>query len=447
MVKLPGRRVYVDRTEVSRLDYLRMVAALRWGIRTQQLGNPREPALLTFDEAKAYCDWAGKRLITFAEWQAVSGPDAKKSMGADPEPVDAAPPNALGIFGLENGVFEWTQTAAKEPGYKLVGELDMDPPQLGADEETKLGVRCAADSRKVSSFGKSPTKVRLFGGNGVCARLESTRETYCWSGLPSALADAKESISRQPVRVSSLDTALAVSQAGVLWSTAVTGPDLMYLRAAQDDPFRLLETDGELFTLGRSGTLIDVLPIGSERQYARQVQQVDQAFEAQGGLLTKRAGTWRWDGRLGPADYHGDPTELQLPVEPSAVLVLENETCLRSGAKLTCGVFTVGKFETARVVPLAVAAVTTAGPSCVLTDAGALHCVHEKLSSEVLARPLPSPVLDDVVELQSGRGLVCALDRQDHVSCTTRELQNEQLARGKTSSSIRFERIQLPEPK
>lgn len=453
MVKVPAqgraKAFYIDRAEVSWLDYLRMVAFLRWGVRTDQTEHPTHGAWLTYADAKEYCDWAGKRLPTFDEWQRAAGPDAKKSLGEDPQPVDARPPNGLGVFGLENGILEWTRTDSKEAGFKLVGELDMDPPQVQTDEEVKLGLHCAADAGKVQPLKKATGKISLFGAVGVCARLESTRETYCWDGLPETLGPEAPQLSRQPRRATVLDGAVDFSRKGILWSTAIAGPLLLDMIAAQDDPFALLTAEGGIYSLDHSGTLIFVAGTrGDDLGYGMPHQTVKQVFEAQGGFLVQEFdGNWNWAGWNGLADYHPKPEPVKLGVSPSAVLQLEDELCLRSGDSLACGRFSPGKFNQGRKVDLPVRSISIAGPSCILLDSGALHCFHGKLTSETLTQALPPAVLTDIVDIQGGTGMVCALDRQDHVSCTTRELQNEQLARGTTSGDIRFERIELPEAK
>ncbi|MCA9631971.1 MAG: SUMF1/EgtB/PvdO family nonheme iron enzyme, partial [Myxococcales bacterium] len=152
MLKVPGKgRVkafYIDRTEVSWGDYVAMLTFFERDVMTTHTEHPTHGVKLPFDEAEEYCAWAGKRLLTFAEWQRVVGPNPARSMGEEPEPVDARPPNELGIFGLENGLMEWTQTDSAMAGYKLIGGLDMDPPALPVDGNV-MGVRCAADADKV----------------------------------------------------------------------------------------------------------------------------------------------------------------------------------------------------------------------------------------------------------------------------------------------------------
>lgn len=128
---------FIDQFEVSNEQYLACVAegdCTQTGLRNsfRRSGYRDDPIFanypvmgVTWNQAAGYCEWAGKRLPTEAEWEfAASGPDnftwpwgnefdARLSAASalDTEPVDnyATGVSPFGVFNMAGNVNEWVQ--------------------------------------------------------------------------------------------------------------------------------------------------------------------------------------------------------------------------------------------------------------------------------------------------------------------------------------------------
>jgi serine/threonine-protein kinase len=135
----------LDKFEVSNADYRRCVAAggctqtqnaagfTRPGYRDDPTFNKYPVVSVTWDQAQAYCGWAGKRLPTEAEWEyAAGGPNnftwpwgnsfnaaLSAADSPDTEPVDsfAGGTSSFGIFNMAGNVNEWVQDVFDEAFY------------------------------------------------------------------------------------------------------------------------------------------------------------------------------------------------------------------------------------------------------------------------------------------------------------------------------------------
>ncbi|MEZ5400642.1 MAG: SUMF1/EgtB/PvdO family nonheme iron enzyme [Bryobacteraceae bacterium] len=188
----------LDRTEVTNAAYAKFLAAqpdrkapYHWVNGAAPAGEESFPVYnVDWEEANAYCAWAGKRLPTEAEWEraarggkeGLSYPwgdkaDAKLARygtAAGPAPVAQHPPNDFGLFDMSGGVSEWcndwfareyyrSSPAANPKGpesgtYKVIrgGAWSDSGPRVTVffrnwvrtnQKTPNLGFRCAKDSR------------------------------------------------------------------------------------------------------------------------------------------------------------------------------------------------------------------------------------------------------------------------------------------------------------
>ncbi|MBI5410873.1 MAG: formylglycine-generating enzyme family protein [Nitrospirae bacterium] len=116
---------------------------------------PRHPAVgLSWFEAKAFCEWQGKRLPTEAEWEkAARGgregfafpwgdtPDHARANfeGQGTLPVGSYAPNEYGLFDMSGNVWEWVEDWFGPTYYERSPETNPIGPESGKERVLRGG--------------------------------------------------------------------------------------------------------------------------------------------------------------------------------------------------------------------------------------------------------------------------------------------------------------------
>ncbi|MCZ6678559.1 MAG: formylglycine-generating enzyme family protein [Candidatus Poribacteria bacterium] len=178
-VDLPA--FYIDKFELTNAAYKEFIDATgrpaprHWENNTYPEGEDRFPVVyVSWKDANAYCQWAGKRLPTGAEWEkAARGTDARiwpwgdefditkcnveSWEGSGPKPVGSYPQGVspYGVYDLGGNVWEWTSS-----WYEAYPGSTYTTPEFGKkfrvlrggswyhyDSLGPIGARCASRDR------------------------------------------------------------------------------------------------------------------------------------------------------------------------------------------------------------------------------------------------------------------------------------------------------------
>jgi len=155
-VNLPG--YWIGRTEVTNAQYRRFVQVTGHRAPDHWKGGQAPPGLdnlpvvfVDFDDAHAYCEWAGGHLPTELQWEkAARGTDGRQypwgnawdpdkcanwSNSRDAQPVGRYPAGAspYGCLDTVGNVWEWCADWYNPYAYKRYAKGDLRPPRKGEE--------------------------------------------------------------------------------------------------------------------------------------------------------------------------------------------------------------------------------------------------------------------------------------------------------------------------
>lgn len=203
---------YMDKYEVTVGQYKKFISATGheapdWSQVSKFSPTDKHPIVcVSWEDAQAYCRWAGKRLPTEAEWEKAArgglvgkkfpwgdnDPDGAQCNFADKNidyswsdknvddgyqytaPVGSFPPNGYGLYDMAGNVWEWCADRYSEDYYKNSPTSNPQGPQNGDSRVCRGG-----------SWGNYPGKIRAaFRGWGLPADCGGNQGFRCVVSSP-----------------------------------------------------------------------------------------------------------------------------------------------------------------------------------------------------------------------------------------------------------------------
>lgn len=180
----PARKVTVrpfemDAYEVTQADYAEFVSKTghrtpyHWQDGKVPVGKEKHPVHnVDWEDANAYCKWAGKRLPTEAEWEyaargglegmdfplgdKITPADARFNTAEGPGPVGVYKPNAFGLYDMAGSVSEWCSDWFDRAYYETGPAENPTGPEAGKYKIIRGG-----------SWSDGPRRVTVFFRNWV----------------------------------------------------------------------------------------------------------------------------------------------------------------------------------------------------------------------------------------------------------------------------------------
>ena len=183
MIYIPGKNIWIDKYEVSNLQFKRFLNDLNIGVVRETdskyiKGGDEYPAVSSYEEAEKYCRHYGLRLPTVQEWQYAAGKGVNNYPWGDELPDDGgfyranfeslegatekdgfsgtAPVTSFekfnspfGVINMAGNVWEWVQGRILKGGGFFSSKEDLlIEKSVGGRENDREGFRCVKDDIK-----------------------------------------------------------------------------------------------------------------------------------------------------------------------------------------------------------------------------------------------------------------------------------------------------------